>query len=73
MLEFNTPFTACSGVFPCVGGSANLIFGQTSATSSACNQTLSSPSASTLCEPRQLAVDKFNNLWVADHNNDRVL
>ena len=72
VLEFNTPLATCGGVFPCVGGSANLIFGQTSATSSACNQS-SSTSASTLCEPRQLAVDKFNNLWVADHNNNRAL
>ncbi len=73
VLEFNAPFSACAGVFPCVGGSANLIFGQTSATASACNQFLSAPTASTLCEPKQLAVDKFNNLWVADQNNDRVL
>ncbi len=73
VLEFNAPFSACGGVFPCVGGSANLIFGQTSTTASECNQGGDTPTASTLCLPRQLAVDKFNNLWVADHNNDRVL
>ena len=27
VLEYNTPFAAC-GAFPCVGGSANLVFGQ---------------------------------------------
>lgn len=73
VLEFNTPFAACAGAFPCVGGSANLIFGQTSPTGFACNQSLSAPTASTLCEPKQLAVDKFNNLWVADYFNNRVL
>jgi sugar lactone lactonase YvrE len=73
VLEFNAPFAACAGVFPCVGGSSNLIFGQTSATSSECDQGGANPTASTLCEPRQLAVDKFNNLWVADNNNSRVL
>ena len=73
VLEFNAPLAACAGVFPCVGGSANLIFGQTSATGFQCNQSGATPTASTLCEPRQLAVDKFNNLWVADQFNDRVL
>ena len=28
VLEYTNPFAACAGVFPCVGGAANLVFGQ---------------------------------------------
>ena len=28
VLEYANPFTACAGVFPCVGGAANLVLGQ---------------------------------------------
>jgi sugar lactone lactonase YvrE len=73
VLEFNAPFAACAGVFPCVGGAPNLIIGQTSPTALICNQDLSGPTASTLCTQKQIAVDKFDNLWVADTSNDRVL
>ena len=74
VVEYNAPFAACAGVFPCVGGSANLIIGQSSATVSACNQVFSNPpSASTLCQPTQVALDSFGNLYVADGGNNRVV
>lgn len=74
VVEYNTPFAACSGVFPCVGGSPNLIIGQSSPTVSTCNQVFSNPpSASTLCQPTQVALDSFGNLYVADGGNNRVV
>ncbi|HYK66214.1 MAG TPA: choice-of-anchor D domain-containing protein [Patescibacteria group bacterium] len=72
VVEYNTPFAACAGVFPCVGGNANLIFGQPSATTSSCDG-LSDPTATNLCLPTQVAVDQFGNLYVADSGNNRVL
>ena len=55
-----------------MAGSANLIFGQSSATASTCDG-LSSPSATNLCLPTQVAVDQLGNLYVADTGNNRVL
>ena len=38
VLEYTNPFIACGGVFPCVGGPANLVFGQGGDfTSTGCN------------------------------------
>ena len=71
VVEYTTPFSSC-GSFPCVAGSANLIFGQSSATASTCDG-LSSPSATNLCLPTQVAVDQLGNLYVADTGNNRVL
>jgi sugar lactone lactonase YvrE len=74
VVEYNAPFAACAGVFPCVGGSPNLIIGQSSPTVSTCNQVFSDPpSASTLCQPTQVALDSFGNLYVADAGNNRVV
>jgi sugar lactone lactonase YvrE len=72
VVEYNTPLAACAGVFPCVGGSANLIIGQSSATVSSCNGG-SNPSSTTLCQPTQVNVDSLGNLYVADFGNNRVL
>ena len=72
VVEYSTPFAACAGVFPCVGGSANLVFGQPDAVSSNCNGN-SNPSATTLCLPTQVAADSLGNLYVADAGNNRVL
>ena len=71
VVEYTAPFSSCAN-FPCVAGSANLIFGQPSATTSSCNG-LSTPSATTLCLPTQVAVDQLGNLYVADSGNNRVL
>jgi sugar lactone lactonase YvrE len=72
ILEYNTPFAACAGVFPCVGGAAHAVFGQSSFSATSCNQ-LGSPSATTICLPKHVAVDSFGNLYVADFGNNRVL
>ena len=75
VLEYSNPFEACS-TFPCVGGAANLVFGQGgSFTSFECNFDTGT-SASTdadLCGPTGLAVDNSDNLIVADTGNNRVL
>jgi sugar lactone lactonase YvrE len=75
VLEFNAPFTSCS-TFPCIGGNANLVFGQLGLfTSGSCNLGAggSEPSADTLCEPEAVAVDSAGNVYIADTENDRVL
>lgn len=73
VLEFNAPFTACGGTFPCVGGNANKVFGQSSFTVGTCNAGGASPTSTTLCNPQQIAVDHLGNLYVADFGNNRVL
>jgi sugar lactone lactonase YvrE len=76
VLEYPNPFTACSGVFPCVGGPADLVFGQGgSVTSNTCDSdTEDSGSTSIdLCSPIGVAVDASGNLYVADSGNNRVL
>ncbi|MGH8324124.1 MAG: NHL repeat-containing protein, partial [Steroidobacteraceae bacterium] len=71
VLEYNTPFAGC-GSFPCVGGSANLVFGQgDSFTSSFCDN--GGVTADSLCDPVGVAVDAGNNLYVADQFDNRVL
>jgi hypothetical protein len=74
VLEFNTPFAACKGSFPCVGGPANVVFGQGGDfTSNECNNNTGLPTAQTLSYPTGVAVDAPGNLYVADTNNMRVL
>ncbi|HUJ79970.1 MAG TPA: Ig-like domain-containing protein, partial [Nitrospiria bacterium] len=51
--------------------SAVLIIGQPNGSSSTCNN--GGVSATSLCAPRAVAVDQYNNLYVADYNNSRVL
>jgi sugar lactone lactonase YvrE len=71
VLEYTTPFTACAGKFPCIGGGANQVYGQPDLnTRTSC---ASPPSSTTLCQPQQVAVDSFGNLYVADSVNNRVL
>ncbi len=66
VLEYNTPFASC-GSFPCVGGSANLVFGQGgSFTSNACNNGGVSATRTACASPAGVAVDSGNNLYVAD-------
>lgn len=76
VLEYSSPFNACNNTFPCIGGPANLVFGQGgSFTSTGCNIDSggTTPTNADLCEPTGLAVDKSENLYVADSGNDRVL
>ena len=71
VLEYNTPFAGC-GSFPCVGGSANTVFGQAgSFTSGTSNH--GGLSADSLSGPWGVAVDTIGNLYVADNGNNRVL
>ena len=72
VLEYTNPFTAGAGVFPCVGGAANEVFGQGgSFTSNTCNN--GGISDNSLCEPFEIAVDGSGHLYVADSDNNRVL
>jgi sugar lactone lactonase YvrE len=77
VLEFTNPFTACAGAFPCVGGAANLVFGQGGDfTSSVCDFDTADAASSTavdLCDPWGVAVDRAGNVYVADLGNSRVL
>jgi sugar lactone lactonase YvrE len=74
VLEYSNPFSACSGSFPCVGGSAHLVFGQSgNFNTSTCDVNNASPSATTLCLPIGVAVDSSANLYVVDQADSRVL
>ena len=76
VLEYTNPFVACNNTFPCVGGAANLVFGQgASFRSDLCNfDTVdSSSTAIDLCNPAGVVVDALGNLYVADGGNNRVL
>jgi len=68
VLEYSNPFAACKGTFPCVGGAAQEVFGQTSFT-------LSKVAAGTngLNNPQGVALDASGDLYVADYGNNRVL
>ena len=77
VLEYTSPFKTCGGVFPCVGGPANLVFGQGGDfTSSGCDSDTADGTSSTavdLCDPWGVAVDGTGNVYVADLGNNRVL
>src|ERR1700722_14867548 len=70
VVEYNIPFAGC-GSFPCVGGPANLVFGQGNFNTNNCDQ--GGPSPSTLCFPSGIAVDSHGNLFVSDQDDNRVL
>ena len=74
-LEYTDPFISCDDAFPCVGGPANLVFGQGGDfTSSGCNSdTAGNSSRVDLCDPWGVAVDGSGNLYVADLDNNRVV
>ncbi len=71
LLEYSTPFAGC-GSFPCVGGSANSVFGQGgNFTTSSCDG--GGVSASSLCHPVGVAVDSNGNVFISDQSDNRVL
>ncbi|MGO9606161.1 MAG: hypothetical protein ACLQAT_22680 [Candidatus Binataceae bacterium] len=70
VLEYNTPFAGCSS-FPCVGPSANLVIGQSSATDF--TDTSCSTTQTGLCGPQGVAFDSAGNLYVTDTTNCRAL
>ena len=71
VLEYNAPFAGC-GSFPCVGPSANLVFGQGGDfTANSCDG--AGLSASSLCFPLGVAVDSSGDLYVVDESDSRVL
>jgi sugar lactone lactonase YvrE len=73
VLEYNSPIASC-GSFPCIGGPANLVFGQGgSFTSDTCNNSEPNATADSLCGPRDVAVDASGHLFIADWRNSRVL
>ena len=61
VFEYNAPFAACAS-FPCVGGDANLVFGQGNEVG-----------ADSLYWPYGVATDASGNLYVADSLENRVL
>ncbi|MGC2492539.1 NHL repeat-containing protein [Candidatus Binatus sp.] len=68
VMSFANPFDACAGKFPCVGAPpAYIVDGK--AASSDCRK----PSAHTLCQPEQIALDHGGNLWITDYSNSRVV
>lgn len=76
VLEYNAPYAACGGVFPCTVGPANMVFGQRNDFhAGGCNfgATTVGASADSLCVPEGIAVDSHDNLYIADQQNNRVL
>jgi hypothetical protein len=76
VIEYANPFAACANTFPCVGGPANLVFGQGgSFTSAGCDSDTGGTDSTSvdLCAPTGIAVDNSGNLYVADSGNNRVL
>ncbi len=76
VLEYNAPYVACGGAFPCSVGPANMVFGQRNDFhAGGCNfgATTEGASADSLCVPEGIAVDSHDNLYIADQQNNRVL
>ncbi len=65
VLEYLAPLSS--------GLSAGQEFGQPDFVSTACNEQLTSTSENALCHPFGLAIDGEGDLFVADHDNSRVL
>jgi sugar lactone lactonase YvrE len=71
VLEYDSPFAGC-GSFPCIGGPAKLVFGQSgSFTSNGCNK--GGVSSISLCAPAGIALDSANNLYISDSGNNRIM
>jgi len=66
VLEYNTPLITRTTA-------AHLVIGQATLNAGRCNRGATAPSASTLCQPADVATDSAGNLYVADAANSRVL
>lgn len=72
VLVYNTPFNAASGEPGAGDTSADFVYGQNgSFTTRSCN--LDGASATTLCNPKAVALDSAGNIYIADTGNNRVL
>jgi hypothetical protein len=61
-------------LFPSIEIAADDVFGQLGHfNTTQCNRGLASADADSLCGPSGMAIDSFNNLYVADSGNNRVL
>ena len=74
ILEYNTPFTV-TGTPGSGDTTADLAIGQANLFTATCNTNGvgSSPTASSLSTPEGIALDTQGNLYIADHDNSRVL
>lgn len=68
VLEYNNPLAACKGTFPCVGGAAKEVFGQSSFTASNV-----AAGKNGLDNPQGVALDASGDLYISDSGNNRVL
>ncbi len=74
VLVFADPFATKASTGRTAGFSAFMVFGQGGDfTSSSCHFGNSTPNAESLCRPIGVAVDKSNNVWIGDYNNNRIL
>ena len=65
VVQYTAPFSN--------GAGASLAIGQGDLTSGGLCPSLTTPTASSLCNPSGVAIDSHGNLWVADTNSHRVL
>ena len=78
VLEFFRPIPLTGGTpgKPGAAGdtTADKVFGQNGSFSGfLCNENKVTPTADTLCQPVDMAVDKDNNVWITDYANERAL
>lgn len=66
VLEYNTPLLTRITA-------AHLAFGQATLNAGRCNRGAAAPSAASLCQPADVAIDSAGNLYAADTANSRVL
>jgi sugar lactone lactonase YvrE len=74
VLVFASPFITKARTGLAAGFAAFMVFGQGgNFTSNACNVGNTTPNAESLCKPNGVAVDASGNVFVADHDNNRIL
>jgi sugar lactone lactonase YvrE len=73
-LEYNDPFSALTEDGQSAGFVAGRVFGQNGFAATQCNQgDAGAPTNQSLCDPRGIAIDNDDALWIADAGNNRVL
>ncbi|HUO05413.1 MAG TPA: hypothetical protein VMU16_09470 [Candidatus Binataceae bacterium] len=75
VLEYDNPFGACAGHFPCIGQPANRVFGTCGHFDTQRCPTTSADSLGGCCPVGSfgISVDGEDNLYIADEANSRVL